>query len=41
MQVKYANTTEHRKMLRNVAKKSVVKFILLDKQKLQFFFLSD
>lgn len=38
MQVKYANTTEHCKMLRNDATQSVVQFILHDKHKNSNFF---
>lgn len=38
MQVKYANLTVHRKMLRNDATQYVVKFILHDKQNSNFFF---
>lgn len=38
-QVKYANTTEHCKMLRNDATQSVVKFTLHDKHKNSKFFL--
>lgn len=37
--MKYANTTEHYKMLRNDATQSVVKFILHDKHKNSKFFL--